>query len=712
MPDLEKEYLRIRVRILVPVVIALTTILAVSLYSIYWLQQHNMYEDIEHEIKEVESLFPTFLKNESNLLAAQLDNIKNNKDLQEAWAAKDRKLLLQYALPPFQYLKSSTDITHFYFINIDRSCFLRVHNPPRHSDILDRFTLFQAIRQGEPARGIELGPFGTFTLRVVIPWIINGKLTGYLELGKEVDHLAPELEKILGVKLFFTIEKKYLDREKWEEGLKMMGHSGRWDQFKDFVIIYKPLDKIPSDLSNIFTSSEQINDELIFDSTLDDIEYRGGFLSLLDAGSRHVGNIIILNNITDEKASARTSLITQLIIFSMVAVLLFIIFYTYISRIENTLIKASDNLQLEIQERTNAENALRESEERYRAIAESTPDAIITTNSATKILLWNKAAESIFGYTQNEIIGKSSKILVPERVRELEKLGVERSAKTGISAVLGKTVESVGLRKDGSEFPTEVSLSSWSSGGEAYYAAIIRDITERKKAEDELAATRDALFRKEKLAVLGQLAGGLGHELRKPLAVIKNACYFLKSKKSIITDNAVKDNIDIINAEIELCNTIISDILDFSRVKKPVMQQIGLNKLLTDALSRIILPRNIHLETNFTKDIESVLCDPLQISQLFNNLIDNAVQAMPDGGSLKIYTHKKNNAIEVVVADDGCGIPSDRLSRIFEPLVTGKESGVGLGLAICKKLAEVNHATILVESSEGKGSTFTLRFDI
>ncbi|MBN1840744.1 MAG: GAF domain-containing protein [Deltaproteobacteria bacterium] len=226
----------------------------------------------------------------------------------------------------------------------------------------------------------------------------------------------------------------------------------------------------------------------------------------------------------------------------------------------------------------------------------------------------------------------------------------------------------------------------------------------------ELKEAHEALVRKERLAVLGQLASSVGHELRNPLGVIKNACYFLNMKIKTIEDEAVKENIKTMNCEIDTANQIITDLLDFVRIKAPVRQEVDINQLVKETLSRSLIPEDITVITDLAEHIAPVFIDPVQVGQVFLNLTQNAVQAMGEGGSLKISTRVRKGAKEVVFVDEGCGIPESNLGKIFEPLFTTKAKGIGLGLAVSKSLAEENRGTILVESEEGKGSRFTVRF--
>jgi signal transduction histidine kinase len=267
---------------------------------------------------------------------------------------------------------------------------------------------------------------------------------------------------------------------------------------------------------------------------------------------------------------------------------------------------------------------------------------------------------------------------------------------------------------------------------------LMQEITERKRAEEVLKAyserleemveertkeLRDAqeqLVRREKLAVLGQLAGGVAHDLRNPLGVIKNVAYFLdialeESKPE------VKETLEILDKAVGKSNRIISSLLDFARPKPPIRQKVDINGVIREALSHTV-PDAQHVEvaSQLGETLPAILADPDQLGRVFENIIHNAIQAMPEGGRLVIESEVSSKGSQsdcpcwmvISVTDTGVGIPKENLGKIFEPLVTSKTKGIGLGLAITKSLVEGHGGTIEVESKEGKGSTFTVRFPL
>lgn len=233
----------------------------------------------------------------------------------------------------------------------------------------------------------------------------------------------------------------------------------------------------------------------------------------------------------------------------------------------------------------------------------------------------------------------------------------------------------------------------------------LEDITERKRLEEQLR-------RSEKLAVLGQLAGGVGHELRNPLGAIKNAAYFLnmvlKQPKP-----EVKETLEILDREVASCEHIINSLLEFARQKQPTKRKIDITDVIQRALSHIRVPEKVEVVSQLDRALPPTLADPDQLSQVFGNIILNAIQAMPEGGRLVIKSSvPEPNWVAISFTDSGIGIPPEAMKRLFEPLFTTKAKGIGLGLAIVKTLVEGHTGTIEAQSELGKGSTFTVKLPI
>lgn len=353
------EHSKIKIPVLIPFAIALLLLLSTFITAIYWLRQRSMNSEALRRIEGVDSLFQAYIEEDSRFLNGLLDFLEKDEDLQNAFLGKNRDVLLQYAEPIFQELRTKYDITHFYFHNTDKSCFLRAHNLQEFGDHIERFTLNQAANRQKPSWGIELGPFGTFTLRVVHPWYIDNKLAGYLELGREIGYITPQLKQVFGVELVFVINKSYLDRQQWQEGLRVMGKTGDWDLLADFVVIDSTTAEIPFALAKNTVVSHAQHQKKLFEVSMAHRKYRSGFVRLRDASGQDVGDIIVLEDVTKGEAALRVLLILIIITSVAAGVVILALFYLDVRKIEQKLTAAHNNLEDEIIKRTQAESELR-----------------------------------------------------------------------------------------------------------------------------------------------------------------------------------------------------------------------------------------------------------------------------------------------------------------------------------------------------------------
>jgi signal transduction histidine kinase len=240
--------------------------------------------------------------------------------------------------------------------------------------------------------------------------------------------------------------------------------------------------------------------------------------------------------------------------------------------------------------------------------------------------------------------------------------------------------------------------------------AVWRDITERKKSEAELLAAKERLIRQEKLAYLGALAGGVGHELRTPLGSIANAAYFLK----LVIDEPseeVQEATTILQREVATAESIITALLDFARPRSPRREQVDVSDLLRRTLAKLEVPESVEVSWSLGA-LAPISVDPGQVAQVLGNILTNALQAMPDGGELTISTAPGSSggkSVDISISDTGPGIPDEEMDELFEPLFTTKARGIGLGLSVAQTLVQRHGGRIHVESSRGQGTTFTVR---
>lgn len=233
---------------------------------------------------------------------------------------------------------------------------------------------------------------------------------------------------------------------------------------------------------------------------------------------------------------------------------------------------------------------------------------------------------------------------------------------------------------------------------------------------EQLKDTQEQLVRTEKLAAVGTLASGVSHELRNPLSSIKNAVFLLKRKLSRKVmpdiDEKVLQFLDIMDKEIDRSTKIIDDLLGFTRVAKPTRIRSDIRIVINEALSRVKIAENIKLSKDLQSDLPMVTVDSNQVGQVLINLIENACQAMTDGGELQISARKSKVFMEIEIGDSGCGIPEKEVKKIFDPLFTTKPKGIGMGLAVCHGIIDKHNGSIEVKSQEGEGTNMIIKLPL
>ncbi len=240
---------------------------------------------------------------------------------------------------------------------------------------------------------------------------------------------------------------------------------------------------------------------------------------------------------------------------------------------------------------------------------------------------------------------------------------------------------------------------------------LIRKNEELEKNLAELKATQLRLIRSEKMALLGQLSASIGHELKNPLSRIKGAVAILREDRECDANEA-KELLRIVDNEVMISTKIINDLLDFSRERKAVLKKQSLNAIIDATLSRLTINEQIILEKQLDMQLPQLNLDDGQIQQILINLIMNSIQAMDHGGKLYIQTEIEEGHAVLTVKDTGCGMSTEQMNNLFEPLFTTKPKGIGLGMSIVKILVEKHHGVIEVQSRQNIGTKVSVTFPI
>ncbi len=385
--------------------------------------------------------------------------------------------------------------------------------------------------------------------------------------------------------------------------------------------------------------------------------------------------------------------------------------YTSTAMIEREELTGVVTTFRDVTERHRRERDLQFSEAKFRALAETANDAIISADGEGNIIYFNKAAERAFGYTESDIAGKPITLLMPRRSQDACRHGLKRFLSSGKSSVIGKTVDLTAMRMDGSEFAIEMSLASWKANGQMFFTSIIRDVTERKQAQDALTkkAAELAFSNKE----LEQFAYVASHDLQEPLRMVASYTTLLAKRYKGKLDTDADEFIGFAVDGSKRMQGLIQDLLAYSRVgtRGKDLAPTDCEAVLANSLQVLQFAIQEASATVTHDKLPTVVADETQLGQLFQNLIGNALKYRNSKAPvIHLGARRDRESWIFSVHDNGIGIDlqyAERVFVIFQRLHTREEyPGTGIGLAVCKKIVERHGGRIWFDSELGKGSTF------
>ena len=468
---------------LFPPVAGMTLLLVTGAGAMLWQQQRQRLDDaMACRVREVSADLKMAMELQADGLATALRPVAADAGVQTGLRDRDRERLLADWLPVFERFKQKELVSHFYFIDANRDCLLRLHEPARAGDRIARFTLMEAQRTGETASGVELGTLGTFTLRVVQPVYCEGKLVGYIEFGKEIEEILQRLHEQSGGELAVAIRKEHLVRESWEAGMRVLGRDADWDRLPNSVVAYASQGKLPDEFANWVDAAEregrlqQGADKQI---ACNDKVWCVSEIPLMDVVGKAVGNVLLMCDVTTEKADfARMMTVAAagggLLYFGLACFVL-------------SLLRRTDAVVLAQQVELRSNEAL------LASTLRSIGDGVIACDKGGNVISVNVAGEYLTGWSNADALGRPiSDVfrIVHARSRRGAEIPVGRVLRE--NRHVGLADHTVLIARDGTERHIADSCAPiHNADGEVVGAVLVfRDVTEEHARQQELSEER------------------------------------------------------------------------------------------------------------------------------------------------------------------------------------------------------------------------------
>lgn len=668
---------QVRMRVLVPLLggMVFLLLLFAFIFKAYLDDHHKRALDLEAE--ELERAYTEEIHDLDESLRALMVAVQANAELEQAFRDRDMKTLLAKSRPLFEALKNDMDVTHFYYHNPDLTNFLRVHAPEHSGGALNRYTAEGARRTNKFFSGAERGPLGAFVHRGVQPWIKDGEVLGYIELGKEFQNIVEDLNETLRTELFVVVDKQKLNRKVWEKELADHHRAGDWDEFPSVVVMDRTTNETPEVVKDILGSpAGELTRMRRLELSKESLHLFS--FPLFDQDGREIADVVGWKDVTAGVANARRSMLLTVGGVVGLALLLCAVLFVYLGRLERTL-EARDRESREVNASLRQEIGAREQVERELRLARDGLESRVEERTVEL-------------RRSNELLEQE----VRERKRAAEELArvqkemMEASRRAGMAEVATGVLHNVG------NVLTSVNVS----------ANLMTDMLHRSKASG--VGKTAALLREHQ----DDLPGFFSEAKRRQ----QLTAYLEGLDRALVTERKeIQGELDTLTKNIEHIKDIVSMQQSYAQVCG-VVEKVPLTELVEDALrlNAAAMARHdvqVIREFNAHPDVE---VDRHKVIQVLVNLIRNAKYALDDGGRLEKHMTLRVGMDEeglafVEVEDDGVGISEEHLARIFTYGFSTRQGGHGFGLHSSALVVKEMGGRLQVHSDGvGRGARFRL----